>query len=118
MTAQHEALAPILIEVKATPAAPSAMPSVAAIFALADMDRFFRHPSTAGPNLGCRSIHASNLGEPCAKQPAAKMTKIVVGISGRNAPMIPSARNPQPAAIHRIRVALRLSVGFSIFSAS
>lgn len=57
-----------------------------------------RHAIICGPNAGLASNHASNLGELCAKQYAAKMTNGTVGTTGNTAPIAPNANESHPAA--------------------
>src|SRR3546814_6114450 len=62
------------------------MPIQAARFALLEMARWSRHARSAGPNRSWLSSQCSSRGEDRAKQPRARMMKIVVGSRGTNAP--------------------------------
>ncbi len=55
-----------------------------------------RQSRSIGPNCGCKSSHASRRLEDFAKQAAARIKKGVVGKTGRNAPIKPSATKPSP----------------------
>src|SRR3546814_15789897 len=82
------------------------MPIQAARFALLEMARWSRHARSAGPNRSWLSSQCSSRGEDRAKQPRARMMKIVDGSRGTNAPTahIPTQMNPhmsQPARTDR-----------------
>jgi hypothetical protein len=62
-----------------------------------------RQSRTHGPNLGWVTSQRSQRGLPREKQAAASNTNGTVGSNGRNAPMAPSSKLSQPAAIHRTR---------------
>src|SRR3546814_20657999 len=78
------------------------MPIQAARFALLEMARWSRHARSAGPNRSWLSSQCSSRGEDRAKQPRARMMRIVVGSRGTNVPTepIPTLMNPRSEERH------------------
>lgn len=62
------------------------------------------HERSDGPNTRWFSSHASNFGLERAKQGSARMRKIVVGMMGKNAPIIPRPVSAIPSVNNRIRI--------------
>ncbi len=52
--------------------------------------------TSVGPKRGCVNSHDSIFGELFVKQGSARMKKIVLGMTGKNAPRIPRPQSPSP----------------------
>ncbi len=55
------------------------------------------HARSVGPNAGCSSSQFSKEGELRVRQGSAKIKKMVLGMTGRTAPMIPKPTSAVPA---------------------
>lgn len=69
---------------------------IAKTFPLTGIARCLSHCIIASPKIGIEVSHLCILGEHLAKQKEATMTKGVVGIIGKKAPIIPKIRQSQP----------------------
>src|SRR3546814_8439464 len=63
-----------------------------------------RQARNVGPKRGCARSQASSRDEDRAKQPAPRIMKIVVGISGTNAPTNPRPTHSKPSSSHPLRM--------------
>jgi|GEM_PF-2963697 len=62
-----------------------------------DIAPCLRHATRLGPYLGCCMSQFSRRGEDFVKQKSAPIKKTVVGMTGKNAPIIPKSVKTNPS---------------------
>lgn len=70
--------------------------ATAIVLVAAVMLRSSLQATSVGPKRGCVSSQDSIFGELFVKQGSARMKKIVLGMTGKNAPRIPRPQSPSP----------------------
>ncbi len=104
--AQTAAGTPLQIpcKVKADTIELSTMADTAAILAVFPITPRSRKARIGGPIFGWSMIFASHTGFDLAKKTAAMMKNTVLGMTGKNIPMIPKAVNSNPTNMRIIRI--------------